>query len=795
MATPPSLGWVTSAAATPGSNSASVSELAGNVYTAYRTGSGSLSVSKTDKSGTIIWTSSASAEFNVAPLYISICVDLFGQTYTLFMDNNSDRSLAIFKLDNAGNTLLEHRIAEFDTGSLIRPYYNTSIVSDVNNHVFIAFNSRQAVDGSHSLTGTADVVVAMLDASDLTVQWSKQDSTFNSSGANSTPSICVDNVNQNIYVAYSINSSISGAGGTGPSVGNIEVAVSKFNYSGTMAWCKQYNSTSGISYSTGISPSITLFASNLYIAYYTLTSASGKCFGYTFNSFCIATSGVENTIRTRQIQASVRVSSDNIPRCRLASNEDSGLYVIFTNDVPNANNTVLAASQIFIAKLNSDGTAAWYITSPVVSGTSVTAETFPSIGVDANQNIYGSISYLSNGSKIGVFKYTSGLTDYVLTFDSVTGTPTYISIVGSANITIPSYYTPTQQSYTFEHWNTGNGVAGTAYSAGSVVSMLSTDVTLYAQWSQNAPPPQWTVTFNVDGGNAVFPMSVDQGSSLTLPAATKTGFTFRGWLLPNAGGTGMDNSSYTPTADVTLVAQWEMVKPGSGSPSSSGSSAGDPYVSTIAGKIYKLPAFNGALRLYQGTVNGETLTVNATTRIDDDKAAMDADTALANAKLATPVSRSLEMTEAMSFFDKIHVQLGESHAVFSVYDGFRQLSALPAGWRLADKGTVADYLSGLPFYAHLAGSVHELSPCPGVTIRLGVVPIRHIRSTVEVAAPDMALGSGALVHRLSRKQMAIRKLEDTKPIAAAKDAPVKRVLREAFVCDRATTHADIPFMG
>jgi hypothetical protein len=43
--------------------------------------------------------------------------------------------------------------------------------------------------------------------------------------------------------------------------------------------------------------------------------------------------------------------------------------------------------------------------------------------------------------------------------------------------------------------------------------------------------------------------------------------------------------------------------------------------------------------------------------------------------------------------------------------------------------------------------------------------------------------------------MAIRKLEDTKPIAAAKDAPVKRTLREAFVCDRATTHADIAFLG
>jgi hypothetical protein len=187
--------------------------------------------------------------------------------------------------------------------------------------------------------------------------------------------------------------------------------------------------------------------------------------------------------------------------------------------------------------------------------------------------------------------------------------------------------------------------------------------------------------------------------------------------------------------------------------------------------------------------------VNATTRIDDDKQAMDADTAHNNSRLATPVTHNLEMTEAMSFFDRVHVQLGDAHAVFSVYDGFRQLSPLPAGWALQDKGTLANYLKGMDFYAHLAGSVHELSPCPGVTIRLGIVPIRHIRSTVEVAAPNMALGSGALVHRLARKQMAIRKLEDVKPLAAAKDAPVRCTLREAFVCDRATTHADIAFLG
>ena len=299
-----------------------------------------------------------------------------------------------------------------------------------------------------------------------------------------------------------------------------------------------------------------------------------------------------------------------------------------------------------------------------------------------------------------------------------------------------------------------------------------------------ASPPQYTLTFDSQSGSAVASVTQAAGDVAKPADPTRAGYTFNGWFAAASGGSAL-TWPYNLTGYVKLYAQW----------SQNASAAGDPYVSTVSGKIYKLPAFNGALRLYQGKVNGKQLTVNATTRIDDDKQAMDADTALMNSRLQSPVARDLGMTEAMSFFDRIHVQLGESRAVFSVYDGFRQLSPLPAGWTLADKGTVANYLGGLPFYAHLAGSVHELSPCPGVTVRLGVVPIRHIRSTVEVAAPNMALGSGALVHRLARKQMAIRKLEDTKPLAAAKDAPVKRTLREAFVCDRATTHADIPFMG
>jgi len=419
------------------------------------------------------------------------------------------------------------------------------------------------------------------------------------------------------------------------------------------------------------------------------------------------------------------------------------------------------------------------------------------LGAITGGNVFGGVSKinLSDGTvanatwATGMWRPTgiavSGAYAYVLNSGGTLGTTNYV--VSQINLSDGSVATSNVATATLAP----AALAGVVSVDGSYGYIGSTS-NFYISRFILPTPTSYTLTFDSQLGSAVSAVTQPSGSVSKPADPTRAGYTFNGWFAAASGGSAL-SWPYSMTTNVTLYAQWS--QNAAPAPPSSGSAAGDPYVSTVTNKIYKLPAFNGALRLYQGTVNGEQLTVNATTRIDDDKQAMDADNSKMNSKLTSPVAHNLEMAESMSFFDKIHVQLGDAHVVFSVYDGFRQLSPLPVGWTLADKGTVADYLSGLPFYAHLAGSVHELSPCEGVTIRMGIVPIRHIRSTVEVAAPNMAAGSGALVHRLARKQMSLKKLTDMKPIAAAKDAPVRRTLREAFVCDRATTHADIAFLG
>ena len=90
-------------------------------------------------------------------------------------------------------------------------------------------------------------------------------------------------------------------------------------------------------------------------------------------------------------------------------------------------------------------------------------------------------------------------------------------------------------TYSFKNWNKNAAGTSTSYTnQQSVSNLTATDggtVTLYAQWNS---------------------------ASVTLPTPTRTGYTFKGWYTAASGGTkaGGAGDSYTPTAAITLYAQW-----------------------------------------------------------------------------------------------------------------------------------------------------------------------------------------------------------------------------------------------
>ena len=183
--------------------------------------------------------------------------------------------------------------------------------------------------------------------------------------------------------------------------------------------------------------------------------------------------------------------------------------------------------------------------------------------VNGSKTFEGWFTAAQGGSKIGaagdsyipadnIELFAQWSDNILVTFDCNGGTAgtnsdTYDHVTP---ITLPS---ATWAGHQFNGWYTAAsegtriGGAGDAYAP-------SEAITLHAQWTA------FTVSF--DGNGATVPASLPAGANgaVTLPTPTRTGYTFNGWYTDVSGGTKIGNggASYTPTANVTLHAQWSI---------------------------------------------------------------------------------------------------------------------------------------------------------------------------------------------------------------------------------------------
>ncbi|WP_407426277.1 InlB B-repeat-containing protein [Treponema sp.] len=114
----------------------------------------------------------------------------------------------------------------------------------------------------------------------------------------------------------------------------------------------------------------------------------------------------------------------------------------------------------------------------------------------------------------------------------------------------------TREGYTFTGWNTSSDGSGTSYSDTQAItasSWLSSNITLYAQWSINT----FTVTFNSNGGSSVDTQTIAWGSTAVLYVPVKAGNDFVNWYTDSAL-----TSEFSFTTQVkqnyTLYAKWNI---------------------------------------------------------------------------------------------------------------------------------------------------------------------------------------------------------------------------------------------
>ena len=165
----------------------------------------------------------------------------------------------------------------------------------------------------------------------------------------------------------------------------------------------------------------------------------------------------------------------------------------------------------------------------------------------------GGSSYTPTSNITLYAQWTEKPTSYTLTIDpnggkfngstgntTVTGKPG--ETVSLSNLTVPSGIKAT--------FNANGGSCST--------SSLSTSKSLldwYFRSGEYGSISGSTYTFG-EGNDTIYP--VFNTRIITLPNATRTGYTFNGWYTSSSGGTyvGTSGSSYSPTSNTTLYAHW-----------------------------------------------------------------------------------------------------------------------------------------------------------------------------------------------------------------------------------------------
>ena len=154
-------------------------------------------------------------------------------------------------------------------------------------------------------------------------------------------------------------------------------------------------------------------------------------------------------------------------------------------------------------------------------------------------------------------QWTATPRSYTATFNgNGGGTPSPSTITKTYGSELGTLPTCSRTGYTFLGWYTASS-GGTKISS---TTKITGTITYYAQWSINS----YTLTYNVNGGNAVSPASksVQYGSAYgTLPTPTKSSdaeytYAFAGWYTAASGGTQVTANTTMGAGNTTIYAHW-----------------------------------------------------------------------------------------------------------------------------------------------------------------------------------------------------------------------------------------------
>lgn len=191
---------------------------------------------------------------------------------------------------------------------------------------------------------------------------------------------------------------------------------------------------------------------------------------------------------------------------------------------------------------------------------------------------------------------------YTVTYDlqdhGTMTTATQTDIPKGDKVTEPNP-APTEAGWTFGGWYE-DAACSNAY---DFTSAVHSSFTLYAKWTENSLPAQYTVKFNANGGSGTMNDATVVSGNYTLPAngfTAPAGNEFIGWSVDPAGAERMrPGEQMQITKDTTLYAIWKSTG-GNGGQGPSIPAPYPPYTPTPEPEVTAPKTFDSGVALHIG---------------------------------------------------------------------------------------------------------------------------------------------------------------------------------------------------
>ncbi len=241
--------------------------------------------------------------------------------------------------------------------------------------------------------------------------------------------------------------------------------------------------------------------------------------------------------------------------------EDTVFYAIFTELTVEPNQYVVT----LVNTATLESTEQTYVEGELFSFTESSVEGYTFDGLfNASTMTLVENGDLVTSSMVVYVQYTQDevLEEYKVTLiDLLTGDVEEESYIEGETLSFDAVDIP---GYTFSGWFTTNDTSGVLMSNGDEVT---SNLTLYAQYTENSTTAEYTVTFYSNGGEVIDPEVVVSGSVVSEPVSpSRTGLIFTGWVY-DCGFDGLENTckdydfTQQVTEDLALYASYSYIIP------------------------------------------------------------------------------------------------------------------------------------------------------------------------------------------------------------------------------------------